>query len=112
MDFESAGPGVALCAPAVRALKGFLPRVGQLVRLQVPLGDELLLTEAADEGTLTRVRTHMRLQVTSFRKFLKAFFEGADEYLLLLFGSLHLLNLRYIFNLLNIWWYTLIKPIN
>jgi len=44
MDLESASPGVALGATGVRALKGFLPRVGQLVRLQVPLGDELLLT--------------------------------------------------------------------
>jgi len=44
MDLESASPGVALSAPGIRALEGFLPRVGQLMRLQVPLGDELLLT--------------------------------------------------------------------
>ncbi len=87
----------------MRALEGFLPSVGQLVRLQVTLGDELLLTEAANEGALARVRTHVRLQVTSLRKFLEAFFEGADEYLLLLLGPLHLLDLRYIFYLLNIW---------
>jgi hypothetical protein len=44
MNLESASPGVALGAPGMRALEGFLPRVRELVRLQVPLGDELLLT--------------------------------------------------------------------
>ena len=70
MDLESASPGVALSASGMRALKGFLPCMSQLVRLQVPLRDELLLTEAADEGSLTRVSAHVRLQVTSLRKFL------------------------------------------
>jgi hypothetical protein len=44
MDLESASPGVALGAPGIRALERFLPRVSQLMRLQGPLGDELLLT--------------------------------------------------------------------
>jgi hypothetical protein len=103
MDLESASPGVALGASSVRALEGFLPRVGQFMRLQVPLRDELLLTQAADEWTLTCVRAHVRLQVTSLRKFLKAFFEGTDEYLLLFLGPLHLLDLRYSIYLVNIW---------
>jgi hypothetical protein len=49
------------------------------------------------------MRPHVRLQVTSLRKFLEAFFEGADENLFLLLGPLHLLDLRYIINLVNIW---------
>jgi hypothetical protein len=44
MNLESACPRVALGAPGMRALEGFFPRMRQLVRLQVPLGNELLLT--------------------------------------------------------------------
>ena len=72
MDFEAAGPRVALVAISEGACEGLLACVGQLVRLEVALRDELALAELAREGPLARMRAHVRFQISRLRELLQA----------------------------------------
>lgn len=93
MDLEPAGPRVPLVAARNVADKRLLTSVRQLVRLQVPLGDELLEAFVANEGSLSCVRPHVRLQVACLGKLLQTLLKGAEEDLFLLLWSLDLLKL-------------------
>ena len=55
MDFEPASSGVALGAPRVRTLEGFLSGMSQLMSLQVALSNELLVALVAHEGPFPRL---------------------------------------------------------
>lgn len=63
VNFESASSRVLFVAAGFRAHEGFLSRVRQDVRLQVALGDEVLLAVGAAEGPFASVRAHVGLQV-------------------------------------------------
>jgi hypothetical protein len=59
MNFESARSRVSLVAAWVVANERFLAGVRQLVGLEVPFGDELLVALFADEGPLSSVGSHV-----------------------------------------------------
>jgi len=54
------------------------------------LCDELLFTLGAHEGPLPSMGSHMSLEVPSLRELFQTLFKGANEYLLLIFGSFDL----------------------
>jgi hypothetical protein len=62
---EPTSSGVPLRAAWIRALEGLLACVGELVRLQVPLGDELLVALCAHKRPFPGVRPHVRFEVAS-----------------------------------------------
>ena len=79
MNLESACARVFLIAAGLLTDKRLKARVGQLMRLQVPLRDELLPTLSASEGTLSSVRAHVSLKVTCLLELLKTALIGANE---------------------------------
>jgi hypothetical protein len=95
MNLESAGPWVAFGAAREGALEGFLPSVGQLMSLQMSLSYKLLVTLAADEGSLSSVGPHVGLQISGLWKFLQACLKRTYQDLLLFFRSLNFLDLGY-----------------
>lgn len=78
MDLEPSRPGVSLIAAGVGANERFFTCVGELVSLEVALGDELLVALAAAERTLSSVSSHVGFQISRFRKFFQTLFERAQ----------------------------------
>ena len=70
VDFQAASPGVALIAISEGASKRLLACVGEFVRLEVALRDELALAKLAREWPLARMCAHVRFQISSLRKLL------------------------------------------
>lgn len=93
VDLKATGSRVPFVTARHSAHERLLARMGKLVCLQVTLGDELLVALVADEGSLTGVSSHMRLQVARFGELFEAQFKWTQEYLLFLFGPLNLLKL-------------------
>lgn len=93
VDLKATGSRVPFVTAWHGAHERLLARMGKLVCLQVTLGDELLVALVADEGSLTGVSSHMRLQVARFGELFEAQFKWTQEYLLFLFGPLNLLKL-------------------
>lgn len=81
VDLEAARARVLLVADG--ALVGFLARMYQYVRVQMALGDEALPAAliVARIGTIVRVRTHMRLQITRLIELFETEREAAEEQL-------------------------------
>jgi hypothetical protein len=52
--------------------------MGELVRLQVTLSDELGLADVTSEGTFACVGAHMSLEVASLSEFFKAVLVGTN----------------------------------
>ena len=61
MNLEPSGTGVLLVAVWMLANERFEAGVGELVRLQVAFGNELLAALLAPEGSLARMRPHVSL---------------------------------------------------
>jgi len=68
MNFEANYSRVAFSTVLKSAGKGFLACMNELMSLQMPLCDESVVADEASEGTLTRVRAHVRLEVSYFFK--------------------------------------------
>jgi hypothetical protein len=78
--------GVPLIAPAERALEGLHVGVGDLVGLQVALGDESVAALVAHERSFSSVRAEVSLEVAGFDELLEALLERTDEYFLFILG--------------------------
>ena len=87
MNFQPAGSWVPFRTPHILAHEGFLASMGQLVCLQVTLGDEMFAAQGAREGAFTCVSAHMRLQVASFCELFQALLEGTVQNPLLFFRT-------------------------
>lgn len=92
MNLEPSCPGILFVAPLEAADKRLQPCVGQLVRLQMAFGDEVLLTLRAGEGALPSVGPHVRFQVAGLLKLLETALKRANQQLNFIFGALYSLN--------------------
>lgn len=79
VNLESAGTRILFVTAIKLANEWFHARVGQLVRLQVALRDELLRALLARERPLARVGSHVRFQVARLLKLLETLLERADQ---------------------------------
>ena len=68
MKFETTHSRVAFFTVSKSAGKGFMGCMSELMSLQMPLCDELVIADDASEGTLTCVRAHVCLEVSYFCK--------------------------------------------
>lgn len=93
VDLQATGSGVSFVASMNLAHKRFLTGMGQLMGLQVALGNKLLVALNADEWSLSSVGPHVSLQVTCLSKLFQALFERTNQYLFLVFWSLDFLKL-------------------
>jgi hypothetical protein len=86
VNLEAARAWVAFVAGTERAGEGLLPRVGEFVRLQVALGDELALADVAGEGPFSSVGAHVRLEVPGLSEFFQAALVWTNQNFRLLLG--------------------------
>lgn len=89
---KSSCSGISFSASLVSTGERLLPSVGELVGLQMPLCDELLVALTTDEGSLACVGPHVSLQVAGLRELLQALFERTKQNFLLVLGPLNLFN--------------------
>jgi len=85
VNLETASSGVLFVAAFEEADEGLHARVRQLMRLQVTLGDELLAALPASEGSLTRVRPHVSLEVARLLELLQTALERTNQELNFIF---------------------------
>lgn len=95
MNFQSASSGVPFCAPRVRTFEGLLTCVSQLMSLQMPFGDELLVALLAYKRSLSRVCAHMRLQISCLRELLQTLLKRTNQDLLFFLRSFNLFDMCY-----------------
>lgn len=96
MNFKPACSWVSLIATLEIAHEWFFTSMSELVSLQVALCNKLLFALRAHKRSLSSVGSHMCFKVSSFREFFQTFFEWAQEYLFLIFGSLYFLDQSFI----------------
>lgn len=92
MDFKAACARILFVATCKLAHKGFHASVGEFVRLQVALGDELLATLGAGKGSFPCVGPHVCLKVACFLKLLQASVKRTNEQLYFIFRTFYSLN--------------------
>ena len=92
MDFEAAGPRILFVATCKLAHEGFHAGMCEFVRLQVALGDELLVTLGAGKGSFPCVGPHVCLKVACFLKLLQASVKRTNEQLYFIFRAFDSLN--------------------
>lgn len=92
VDLQAPSPGVALLAPIDLADERLLMRVGHLVGLEMPFGDESVFALLAFERTFSSMHSHVSFEITRLRELLQALLVGAEEHPYLVAFTLDLLN--------------------